>query len=229
MFNYRIVSPKSFLKTAGKIAGIVIIKSLVSGSSCCTDPPTPPPPEDNPPETAITREFTPDGLAELTVSGTDPDGDAIERVDVKLNNTGDYWSYDNNSKILVPVAIGDNSAEAIAYAKGLADPTPAIDFFTCPTDEQAKTSVGDSLSQRSNTYNSLKPNYSMTLGESEPSFIVDYLIKKYDGTDAVVNYNHEGLEKELLDSYGIPNINLPRLPDDERNVRLNAFIDGGYN
>ncbi|MDO8528704.1 MAG: hypothetical protein Q7S06_02330 [Nanoarchaeota archaeon] len=186
------------------------------------------------PDTTVTKEFTNNGQVKYIFSGTD-DG-SIEHIAARFNNTGDYQNFNNNDSVLVQIIEGNNSVEARAYDnEGLADPTPASDSFVSPTEEEANQFIEGILSGRSGTYGHLERDVYISIGESDV-FHVDLLIRKSDGTDAVINYtgHQSSLESELynkglLDLYGIPNLYLARIPESEMQSQLEDFIDNGYN
>jgi len=186
------------------------------------------------PNTYITKEFPDDGNVKYTFSGTDEDG-SVDYIKVKINNGG-YQNFSNNSSVSVPIIEGNNTVEAIAYDnKGEADPTPATYSFNSPTEGQARTLIYNILKAEENiTHKGLEEDVLVSL--EPPPFYVDYKITKFDGTYTVVNYveHQESLEQELLnkdvlDSWGISKLYLPRIPESEINLKLNDLIDGGYN
>jgi len=100
---------------------------------------------------------------------------------------------------------------------------------------QAIATIEEILNARTSSYRRFERDVLLSLGALE-SFLVDFLIIKNNDTDAVVNYvgYKRDLSEELanqgaLDTFGIPNLYLFRLPDDEIKSRLNAFIDNGFN
>ena len=187
------------------------------------------------PDTTIMRKFNNMGKIEYSLSGIDEDG-SINYISAKFNNLGDYQTFDNNSVTLIPIINGNNTIEAIAYDdKGLSDSTPATTSFISPTKEVAKQKIVSILNSKEDTYAWICEEVMLSLGTSD-GFLVDYLVRKKDGTDAVINYiSHqdnlatEVSRKELLNSYGIPNLYLGRIPEDEIQTQLDAFIEGNYN
>ena len=177
------------------------------------------------PDTQITKKFKDNGEVEYTLSGTDLDG-SVDYISAKFND-GNYQNFANNTSVSVPIIKENNTVEAIAYDnQGLDDSTPATDSFVSPTEDDAILLMGRLLLERGATF---EKDVLMSLGASD-NFYVDYLIGKKNGRDAVVNYTgykknleEECSNKELLNSYRIPNLYLVRIPESEIKLKLLDF------
>ncbi len=219
---------------------LLLFTSIVTSLNCGPTPKKTPVPQiiNEAPDTQVTRKFNNDGTVEYTISATD-DG-FIGSISVRVND-GDWEDfYKDYISVSVPIKEGNNTVEARAYDdKGKEDPTPAMGFFVSPTEEEAKELIDNILAEKSikETYSGLEENVKFTLGETDPLFYVDYLIKREsDGKDVVINYvgygdnlEEELNNKELLDLYGIPNRYFFRIPEIEINSEIRDFIDNGYN
>lgn len=216
--------------TAKLLLSILLSLSIVTPFNC--KPPAPNPSTRNEaPDTQITKKFK-DGEVEYNLSGRD-DG-SVDSISARFNS-GNYQNFSNGSLVLVPIISGANTVEARAYDdEGKVDPTPAIDTFISPTEEQARTLIDNIFSGRSGTYSSLEKDVLVSLGDS--NFYVDYLIKRDGKPDVHIDYvgYTEELEEKLSNKeqsnlYGIPNLYLIRIPESEINLKLNDFIDNDYN
>ncbi len=225
------------IKDIKKIPGVTksLLAILLSLSTVMPFNCDKPVPKNEAPDTEITsRQFNDKGEVEYGFLGTDSES-YVDHISVSFNG-GNYQNFSNNSLVSVPIREGSNTAEATAYDdEGKADPTPAIDTFISPTEEQARTLIDNILSGRSGTYGSLEEDVLVSIGASD-NFYIDYLIKRDNKPDAMVNYVEHGedlgkelLNKQQLDLYGIPNLYLIRVPESEINLKLNDFIDNGYN
>ncbi len=216
------------IMTKSLLAILLSLSTVMQLFNCPS--PIPDPQTNKAPDTQITKEFKDNGEVEYTVSGTDSEGSI---ANINVNTNGNYQTVPNNSTINVPIVEGNNTIIATAYDnEGLKDSSPATDYFNSPTEGQARTSIDNILDSRSETHNGFEKDVFVDFG----SFYVDYLIRKKDGNLAIVNYieHQKNLEQELsnkgiLDSWGIPNLYIPRFPESEINLNLNEFIDNGYN
>lgn len=238
MKSSRIFSRREFLKKSLK--GIILSNALIF--SCGDDHdepknpigPNPPPPQNNAPNTEIFVNFQDDGKVNYTFKGTDSDGN-ISYITVKLNE-GDSQYLNNNSSKLVEIIKGNNTVKATAYDdKGLADLNPAEYSFNSPDEDEAKKTIDNIFVGTRAYWNSIKSNALLSLGEKD-SFVVDYLVKRNDGKDAVVNYigykkdlNQEISNQKILSSFRIPSLYLVRIPANEINSKLSSFISNGFN
>jgi len=219
----------------------VLFVSGILPVSCSSDGPigphsTPPPIRQNQaPDTELTHLFGNEGRVTYTFSGQDTDG-SIDYIAVQFNN-GPLQNFNLSTfSRTIGIVEGTNRVKATAYDnEGKADPTPEEYSFISPTESQATSAIAGVLNTRSSFFERLEREVLLSLGASE-SFLVDFLVTKTDGTNAVVNYvGHEGnLSEELdnqrvLNTFGIPNLYLVMIPDDEIRSRLNAFIDNGFN
>lgn len=184
------------------------------------------------PDTQITRTFDDDGTVTYTLSGTDDD--SVDYISVRIND-GDWEDfYDDNISVSAPIIKGNNTIEARAYDdEGQKDETPAMGFFVSPTEEEARKLMEEIIEELGGYY-ALQEDALLSLG-ADKSFYVDYLIKRKDKQDVVVNYvgHEDDLEEELnnrrvLDMYEIPNLYFVRIPETEINSKLRDFIDNGY-
>lgn len=222
----------------GLVAKVLIFASLFS--FCGKDSPTAPsydeptPTKNKSPNTTLTFEsFDNKGNVGYYVSGTDSDG-SIKHISVKRNGTL-IGTYANNSSVSIPIVQGNNSLEAIACDnKNALDTTPATDSFYSPSEEQAREKIEEILLQNNSAYDKVNRDVLLSFGEKD-TCRVDYLVKRKDGKDAVINYVghkddlNQGLSNnELLDSWGISNLNLVRLPESKLRTKLNDFISGGF-
>ena len=97
-----------------------------------------------------------------------------------------------------------------------------------------KKLIGDILENYSGNYQRVEKNILLSLGEDK-DFFVDFLIKRKDGQDAIINYvgfdknlNTETSNRNSLNLFKIKNLYLFRLPDDEARKKINDFINKGY-
>ena len=183
------------------------------------------------PDTEITHVFG--NEITYTFSGTDTDG-SIDYISVRIND-GAVQNVSNGSYKSISIIPGTNSVEAIAYDnKGLADSSPAKYSFISPTESQARATILSVLNAHSSSYQRFEMDALLSLGASG-SFPVDFLITRNNGTNAVVcyvshleNLTEELANQELLKTFGIPPLYLPRIPEDEIRSRLNDFISNGF-
>jgi hypothetical protein len=186
------------------------------------------------PSSYIFKKFDDNGNVTYNVSSYDSDGSII-RVDSKLNN-GLVVSHTSNFSLTTPVIDGQNIFETTAYDNaGAAEQIPQKVTFTPFTKEEANKLISDTLNSKRETYNSLEKSVLISFGAGS-NFYADFLVKRLNSTDAIINYSGfqsdvaVGLaNKELLEMYGVPILQLNMLPSEEINLRLNSFIEKGYN
>jgi len=101
-------------------------------------------------------------------------------------------------------------------------------------DEEAKKLIEKILVDNKKKYKTLEKNVSLSLGEKD-KFYVDYLIKKNDWTNAVVNYvdskkdsNKEVSNQQILKQYSIPNLYFPKSSEKVITSTLNDFINKDF-
>lgn len=191
-----------------------------------------------PPETdEIDEWFDNKGNVEYSVSGWDPDFcDYVDHILVEINDSIEEIVDGSSGTVLTKIILGENNFTAEAYDKhGEPDPIPAESSFYSLTQKEAEEVMNGIFEGRVGDYTSLEKKALVCLGASD-DFLVDYLVRKTDDTDAIVNYVGYGknLEDELANSellglYGIPNLYIVRVPEDEIRLRLNGFIDKGFN
>jgi hypothetical protein len=180
------------------------------------------------PDTFIDKEFEDKGKVKYTFSGTND----TKSIAIIIN--GLEGSVYHGDEIPSSIIEGNNIVEATAHNFWGDDPTSAEDSFYSPTQEEAEEIIDGIFEERVGDYTSLEKKALICLGASD-DFLVDYLVRKNDNTDAIVNYIGYGknLEEELANSellglYGIQNLYIIRVPEDEIRLRLNDFIDKGF-
>ena len=155
------------------------------------------------PDTHIyNKEFKDKGKVEYTFSGTN--NVANIRVDI---NEFESWTVYSGDSLLVPIIEGDNIVKATARNWYGEDPTPAEGSFDSPTQEEAEEIIDKVFGENIGVYSSLEKKALICLGASD-DFSVDYLVRKNDDTDAIINYvgygknlEEECSNQELLDMY----------------------------
>ena len=181
------------------------------------------------PDTFINKKFEDKGEVEYTFFGTN------NPASIELNiNESEHQPVYSGDNLLVPIIKGENTIKATAHNFWGDDPTPAEDSFYSPTQEKAEEVMDGIFEGRVGDYSSLEKKALICLGASD-DFLVDYLVRKDDDTDAIINYvgydkdlEEEYSNKGLLDMYGIPNLYIFRVPEDEISSRLNDFINKGF-
>jgi len=229
---------RSFVKS---VSGIFLLSNFLS---CDGNGPTdddsngtnggngnnnPPPTNKAPVTNSIKSNFRWDGDVEYHFSGTDSDG-YIDYINVSVNN-GSFRNLEEGYYTF-PIIQGDNKVTARAYDnKGKYGSLITSSFYS-PAEDEAKKFIENILIENKDKYNSLEKNVLMSV-DIDKSFYVDFLIKKKDGTDAIVDYigYNVDLKKQIenLDSlkwFGIPTLSLARFPENEINTQLNDFIRG---
>ncbi len=198
-----------------------LASSLLYLTGCCLF--------NTPPKTEVTKEFTEDGKVKYHFSAKDSEG-SIDHISVVFNNLVYSQDFPDNSYWTIDIIEGQNTVEAIAYDNcSAADPTPAEISFYSPTEQEARTTIDGTLAEISGIY--VQKDASMTLGESETTFRVDYLITTPKG-DRVVNYvsHTDNREKEAenlkkLSDYYVPAQEIIWLPKEETKSKVKEFVN----
>jgi hypothetical protein len=227
-----------------------IIPIILAGSLAlmgCNSPRHQNPVQNQEPGTTVVENFG-EGLSgnvEYTVCGLDSNS-YVKYIDTWENGAG-FKRHQNTTAVNpycdifeVPITGGTNTLEAQAVdSQNLADPTPAVNEFYSPTEEEARAVIEGILGDNGYTVDCdipIDPNtYCMDRPVSTgEGFIenVDFKLKRSNETIAIVEYIGENddpikelEEKQILDDTPVPNLYLRRLPLDEIEKRFNGFAD----
>ncbi len=164
----------------------------------------------------------------------------VSRVSASLNGH-DYKDFENGTSISIPIELGTNTINVVAYdEKGMAS-EPFVYSFESPTEAEAREVIEGVLEARNDKHTGYLIGETDYVAPTDPSpdnfHTIDYNIdigNLADG-DAIIEYvshtddlSQENLDRQYLNSYGVPNRYLTRLPLEEIDSRLNDWIDNNW-
>ncbi len=175
------------------------------------------------------------GKVTYLVTGTDPDGTVSE---LRARYNGGAWEiYSNGTSFQKDIIPGTNSLEAYAVDDKGAQSQIVTRSFVSPTEEEARGVIDERLNTLPNGGITKDSNYTAPQ-DGINAIMADYAVEPLPSVpsgDVIIEYvsstddlTQELNDKQYLDSYGVPNLYLGRLPISEIESRLNAWIDNGF-
>ena len=194
-------------------------------SSCCIN-------HNNPPETYIEAIINEDNTVTWNYRGED-DG-RVERIYVKVinkNGESEWFEYSGSTAIRTePIYSGNNKTRAYAVDNENSESSIEEDTFDIPSEEGARSLIKSILDSHSASYDWYEED--ATYGVFGEERHADFLIRKLDGNDAIINYisDVDNLQEELnnaedLDLLDIDHLEVPEQTESVIDSRVRAFVN----
>jgi len=184
------------------------------------------------PDVNVERTF--DNAGNVTYCFQNLYDEPIEEIDVEFDNLGVFNSVYGEGCASKEITLDGNYMDAVVYFSD-GESITKEDYFQTPMERDVRSEIEERLKENEDLFQWFEKDVLISVGIGD-AFYVDYLIRKNDGKDAIINYvdcvgnlEQELKNADLLDLIGIPNLCMARLPYEELNSQTNDFIDGGFN